>query len=154
MSATNFRLITNLLFCFFLNSCVTCLAQSEPPSASTNAVPPTFEGTDLYGSNRLTLEMVKQLHGELLQKSIDEFLAGNTEAYQRNKKIFSDSLMRSESGSRRLSGNRPQYSSCCKIRSFDCRGCGYPGGLYCEGPWKIADRSLPWKMGAERGMRY
>lgn len=91
MNSKNFKLITNLLLCFFLSSCVTSAAQSEP-SSNTDAVQPTLEGTDLYGSSHLTLEMVKKSHGELLQKCIDEFLAGNMEDYQRDKKIFSESL--------------------------------------------------------------
>ena len=87
-----FQTDNKFAFLFFSEFVCHWLGTKRTSSVSTNAVPPILEGTDLYGSNRLTLVMVKESHGELLQKSIDEFLAGNTEAYQRNKKIFSDSL--------------------------------------------------------------
>ena len=70
----------------FILSSTLSLAHSPTP-------PPTLGGLDLYGSEYLTIDMIKASHGELLQKCLDEFLRGEVDSFQTDSQRLSQELM-------------------------------------------------------------
>ncbi len=88
-----------VMCCLFIliTSCVTEEARSVPEADAKSAENPpavTLDGVDLYGSKRITLEMVKQTHGALLQKCLDDSIRGDNVAFQKDQQALSNELVK------------------------------------------------------------
>ena len=91
----NLRFISSIAAAVLLDSCVTSSARSESKSDSITADPikPSLDGVDLYGSRRVTLEMIRNSHGELLQMCLDESIREG-DGLECDRQAFSQEIAR------------------------------------------------------------